>query len=841
MKKLSLISLLWLNSAISSTYYVEISRDNNAPSLSQIVQDGSVSPPPPTYSLQAFNAVEPLDVKYLIDSRATGNLKTIMDAHPLWSLSRLQQYLVVTYDDNLDSQSIVDSLAGEQYIKNFNEMSVINSPPVSTYPNFDAVKKMAFAKKNKKDNQKQNIQAVNTIDLTIQSAWELSEGMGYIGMVDTGLEVNHPALRAFDESENYTGGNLLDAYYRIDTAETLYDPLTGNPTVVDLNIDEFQGVAETPSTEDCDITDGDGTNNLVSASFIGHGTHTAGLIAAKNGLAQGICKNCGLSAMKYYTPKGESCETFFDPNDSTISKTYQFSGSTEKSFPNGLYYSTAVGVGVLNFSGGGFDQNSEPCPFNSADPTCLQLRMLNKREIVFVASAGNDRRALNFPASDKRVVAVGGLTEVVSGQVHYWNDTPNGSDYLDFTGDSNCFRYNADTFFPPLSLVPNGQECGSNHSFFNQPNHSTDVMTQARNVYSTFYQGKMWSPSFPNECSDAFDTFPNDGYGLCAGTSMSAPQVAAIYQLMRSAHPLLPVGTRDTNNLVGLRNVMNATADQLNGNIGFNEYFGYGQPNARRTLEVILGKSNNVQVKTRLTPMFEVVALDGSNNVYTPFSQIAVSFMLSNAGYIPDTNASVVNEFTEFWYDNNIDNPDPNAVEVELEDPRAAFYVFTTNNNPFTGVKNMVPLRRMEKSVGTNRNDTYVISDSEIQSFHDDGYNYAGIEGYVLPFFQCIPVACPDAVRLYRDQSDPLNHKLVTASTPPPNSVLLGFVYLNQDSDGDGLIDGQERILGTNVNNADSDGDGINDGVEYPPAGVPVSDPLIPNAGDVIFVNGFES
>ncbi len=152
----------------------------------------------------------------------------------------------------------------------------------------------------------------------------------------------------------------------------------------------------------------------------------------------------------------------------------------------------------------------------------------------------------------------------------------------------------------------------------------------------------------------------------------------------------------------------------------------------------------------------------------------------------------------------------------------------------------MVPLRRMEKSVGINRNDTYAVSDSEIQSFHDDGYNYAGIEGYIIPIAQCIP-ACVGATRLYRDQSDSMNHKLVVSNIAPPNSVLLGHVYPNIDTDGDGLIDGQERILGTNVNNVDSDGDGINDGVEYPPAGVPVSDPLIPNAGDVIFVNGFES
>ena len=96
-KTISLILLLWLNGALSFTYFVEVSRDNNAPQLNQIVQDGSVSPPPPSYSLSAFNNVEPENIKYLIDERATGNLKAIMDAHPLWGLSRLQQYVVVTY------------------------------------------------------------------------------------------------------------------------------------------------------------------------------------------------------------------------------------------------------------------------------------------------------------------------------------------------------------------------------------------------------------------------------------------------------------------------------------------------------------------------------------------------------------------------------------------------------------------------------------------------------------------------------------------------------------------------------------------------------------------------
>lgn len=828
-----------LNNAISFTYYVEISKDNNAPLLSQIVQDGSVSPSPPTYSLQSFNTIEPIDVKYLIDERATGNLKSIMDSHPLWSLSRLQQYIVVIYDESQSRQDIETSFAVDPYIKNYNEVSIIDRPPISTYQGISKINKEYFPQKNYLKN---SIKSVNAINENIQSAWELSEGMGYIGSVDTGIEVNHPSLRAFDEDGNYTGGNLLDGYYHIDTAESLYDPVTGDIVFADLNIDSFQPIDEayiTSGNGDCDFTDGVSNDDMVSASFIGHGSHVAGLLAAKGGLAPGICKNCGLSMMKYLSPKWGGCWKYTDPNNPNHTETYQFSSSGNSSFTNGLYYSALGGVGVLNFSGGGFRSNPRPCPESSVAPSCLQLRNLDKRQIMFVASAGNDRRALNFPASDPRVVAVGGLTEEITSQTHYWNDHPNGSNYLDFDGTSNCFRYHEDTL---LGSTPNGNECGSNHSFLPDNysqylDHKTDVMIQARNVKSTFYQGKIWSPSFPNECSDGIDGQINDGYGLCTGTSMSAPQVSAMYQLMRSAHPLLPNGSASPDTLTGLRNVMNATTDKINGQTSFSEYFGYGTPNVRKALEVILGKSNGIQIKTRLTPMFDVVAIDGSNNAYSAFPQTMTSFLLTNAGYIPNANVPLVNEFTEFWYDNNIDNPDPNAIEVELDDPRAAFYVFSTNNNPFSGTKNMVPLRRMEKSIGANRNDTYAVSDAEIQSFHNDNYNYAGIEGYILPISQCSPNPCTSAIALYRDESDPMNHKLVPTNTAPPTSTLLGYVYLNQDTDGDGLIDGQEIILGTNINNIDSDGDTVPDGVEYPAAGVPYSDPMV---NDIIFKHGFE-
>lgn len=58
--------------------------------------------------------------------------------------------------------------------------------------------------------------------------------------------------------------------------------------------------------------------------------------------------------------------------------------------------------------------------------------------------------------------------------------------------------------------------------------------------------------------------------------------------------------------------------------------------------------------------------------------------------------------------------------------------------------------------------------------------------------------------------------------------VLIGYVFPNEDSDGDGLPDGMERMYGLNRFSADSDCDGISDGVEFPVAAVQAvwSDPL---------------
>ena len=62
-------------------------------------------------------------------------------------------------------------------------------------------------------------------------------------------------------------------------------------------------------------------------------------------------------------------------------------------------------------------------------------------------------------------------------------------------------------------------------------------------------------------------------------------------------------------------------------------------------------------------------------------------------------------------------------------------------------------------------------------------------------------------------------------------NMLLGYAYPIVDTDGDGLIDAFEDLIGTKPNNVDSDGDGIADGVELPQANLPVSDPCSDGCG----------
>ncbi len=804
---LCIILLVCTFSISAEVFHVLISSDEGAPSPDQVVQEAQLDPPPPVYALSAFNEEAPQKVNYLIKNRATGHLRTIMDMSPQWAATELQQYIVAEYDDSVNTADILTSFANDSHVINAYQITDELVPQLHVpYPNFDQ-------QKTYKPKPITNEKAISSINgLALNSIWDLSEGMGYVGIVDVGLQMDHPDLRAFDQNGSYEGGNLLDFLYQIDTAESVTD-------ATDINVDTLEPIPDA-GLENCDYIDGDPNDDLVVGSFAGHGTHAAGIIAAKSNLAPGICKNCGLASAKFTSIKHGNCSEFGG-------QYYQTTSQTSGSWIEGWYHMAFVGSGVINLSSGA-TPNATYCDSFPFAARCKALQFIDEHQILFAASSGNNRVNLNFPASDSRVNAASGIDN----NGNFWNESPNNGDYTNPGDNSSCPQY------PPGSgfSLPLGSECGSNFSFMLE-SAKADSVTLSRNVYSIFYQGQEHNAFLPNACTDAFDGVPNDGYGLCTGTSMSAPQVTGYLQLMRSAMPLLPNGSQDPSNLIGIRNVFNATSSRYTSGQGRSDFYGYGEPNPRLALETILGQSNGVQLKTRLTPMFAVVSSVENNNAYTPFPQVAMSYLMNNtAEYITDPSAPVVDEFTQFWYDESVVNFPTEPI------PRANFYVFTTNNNPFTGTKNLVPLRRMEKTVGGSRNDTYAVSDTEIETLHADSYNYAGIEGYILPTCSLEPGCIPaGAHKLYRVfDSVNFNHSLVNLpinAPDPANSTKIGYVYPNVDTDNDGLIDGQERILGTSITQQDSDGDRIDDGVEYPPAGVPFSDPMI---SDIIFENGFE-
>lgn len=805
-KSVWMFMLLVSPQSFSSTFHVLLSTEQGAPSPQLVVEQSLLEPPPPAYALNAFNDHAPQKVEYYIKNRATGHLRTIMDMSPNWAATELQQYVIVEYDESVQVSDIMTSFNNDQYVLHAYEFVDSDFPSLHVPTPENMVSSMTKSAP-KALNESQNINGVNLNDI-----WDLSEGMGYVGIVDVGLQMDHPDLRAFDENGNYEGGNLLDFLYQIDTAESV-------PGATDINVDTLEPIPDT-GFENCDFIDGDPNDNMTINSWAGHGTHAAGLIAAKGNTAPGVCKNCGLASAKFLSAKLGSC--IFRGG-----QWYQTAWQTSSSWVEGWYHMAFVGSGVINLSGGAVTP-IDFCQNSSSSARCKAVQFIDEHQILFAASAGNNRERQNFPASDLRVNGAAGIDQAGN----FWNESPNGGDYTDPSVNINCPQYDPSSGFS-LAL---GDECGSNFSNSSE-NGKVDSSTLSRNVYSIFYQGQEHNAFLPNACTDAFDGVPNDGYGLCTGTSMSAPQVAGYLQLMRSTMPLLPNGTQDPNNLIGIRNVFNATSSRYTSGQGRSDYYGYGEPNPRLALETILGQSNGAQLKTRLTPMFALVSPVENNNAYTPFPQVAMSYLMNNtAEYITDPSASVVNEFTQFWYDETVVNFPTEPV------PRANFYVFTTNNNPFTGTKNLVPLRRMEKTVGGSRNDTYAVSDAEIETLHADSYNYAGIEGYIFPTCQLEPGCIPaGAHKLYRvfDNAN-FNHSLVNLpinQPQPANSTKIGYVYPNIDTDGDGLIDGQERILGTSITQQDTDGDRIDDGVEYPPAGVPFSDPLI---SDIIFENGFE-
>jgi subtilisin family serine protease len=759
----------WTNS-----FYVLLNDDANT-IKTQIVIEKILAKDVLNVPVAALGIHQPLSVSTLLamdDEKKNKKADSVKED----ARAKLGRYLLITYPEGVDLSAIFDAFKNDPDIAYFgiNESIVPAMSAGSGGSQTQAITSTITEDK---------FWGFNKVRASFAHSYEY--GHAYIGVADLGLNPNH--LEFIDYIGNtWKGGNYHPATAfnlggTVGTNGTYANPYTGLAIFGEADSYHLKAL---PGDTNCDGGDANNTNEIWS---VGHGSHVTGIIAANvtnNTGVKGVCRHCPLGVAQVAYPDG--CTSGSHP-DGSIYEAYVNAQIAQ--FMAGIGSLIDVGAQVINMSAGDPSSSfsSTFCSSNASSPVCLVIEYSQDRDVIFVASAGNGRKSkLDFPAADGRVLGVSGLENVNGGQ--FWtggliNGDPFGSNY----GTSSS---NGPTFSAP-----------------------------AKDVYSTMYKGKQYNLVYG--CDDRTDGITDD-YGYCTGTSMAAPFVAGVAGLVKSVNPLAPNSD--------VRQVLIDSTGQS----GYSNQLGYGTPRADYAVKAALGKSGGVQVVNRTVPLFSMYSSVAGDIAQTTKPQLAAAYHLNlDWGYIPFTAEAIVNGFT---FSESPDNP-------TLPAARADLFILSTHRTPPTG-RTTTPLYRLRwvGAYGGNPNDAdwALVLESEISgslSFRAVGYEMDGIEGYVYttctPEPSCIPVGAVIVYRAYHPQRD--DHAVFPASKLSYMQSIgytdglkkLGYAYPNQDSDSDGVINGMEYILGTNVSLTDSDCDGQTDGYEYPLTRSPRSDPEI--------------
>jgi len=762
-----------------------------------------------TPPLQSLTVENPQGAAYLSPVRATGNLLTLVKNYPNWSRAKFERYVLIRYPMASDLSKAMAAFQSDPYVE-----AVYLPSTTAQFFSASAAETTSSA-----------VSQYGRDDINIDAAWQIAGGYALIGDVDSGLYEKHPALAQFDTNDIFIGGNFSPAAsFSIGQRGQLGFPSDWTNLVVD----ELWGPIQ-PALTTCNSQSVDAAIPPIDA---GHGTHVAGLIAANpnsNLGVKGSCKHCGIAEVKISFLQCKS-----------NGKMYQF--LNPDLVGPAIEFLADDGAQVINLSLGDFSKASDYCSTTGQkDLWCTAIAEANGYDVTLVASAGNNRTDLAFPANDSRVLDAGGFEESLA----LWDLSPGSI--------ANC---------PPIDYVALGKECGSD--FQTAPSKPPqELMASANKVSSTTYPQVNWNS---NGCGDGY---PGPGWGngvgLCTGTSMAAPQISGVVGILRSINPLVSTGVPapPVGQALGIRAVLSRTTVETQANPNFySPALGYGHPDTAAAARMMLGTVAGRRVINRVTPLFRLYSSVTQDYADTTSPQFAIALML-NDSYVPKGLATPA-------YD-AFPNSEPGA--PPLLAPKAKIYVLTTEFTPQPGYPPLVPLYVMDRrrnwplgclpGAGCNsshRDFTLMTTPSEVQQAHVAGFELYNIQGYIYQRCnsepQCIP---PGAQPLYRECNTSVDDCAIFLEServafenagyknagPIGNSKVLGYAYSNLDSDGDGLVDGMEYVIGTNLDLPDSDGVGATDGVAYPQAGVPVSDPCLgPGAiscpADEIFKDGYQ-
>lgn len=317
----------------------------------------------------------PLAARFMISDRDGSSLRESLLADPESPQATLQRYVVLTYPTPVDLDQLARALEKHPEVvwAGKNALAGLSIEPNDPLFNDNPGGVLRPPQQHQ----------WGSYSLNLPAAWDLHRGHAYVGVVDTGLDTDHPDLRPFDASGNFIGGNFR-AHFSRDYGYS------------DDNVDEGQ------------------QQGGVTPTIAGHGTHVAGIVAATPNNAKGVagaCWNCSLIVSKVSRIRSDGANV----------------DTSKASIVDGINGAIKRGAQVLNLSLGfrPTDPDRPNCTTTPSDPFCQALSLMVQRDVFMAASAGNDTSsASDWPAVDARVLGVGGIE-------------PDGSLWSDCTG-SNC-------------------------------------------------------------------------------------------------------------------------------------------------------------------------------------------------------------------------------------------------------------------------------------------------------------------------------------------------------------------------------------------------------------------
>lgn len=322
---------------------------------------------------------------------------------------------------------------------------------------------------------------------------------------------------------------------------------------------------------------------------------------------------------------------------------------------------------------------------------------------------------------------------------------------------------------------------------------------------------------------------------------------------MRSINPLVRVGVINPlpPDLPGIRHLLASTASLANPGPQWDQKLGHGEPDATAAVRGMLGTSNEELVRNRAIPLFSL--LHSKSGDYAAVATPQLAMALHGKNYSADGGAELaVPSYPAF----------PHGGKGQ---PRARVYVLSTEHRTMASTLPLEPLYLMVKRDGNgNAMDHVLVTGSQnVQAAANANppYVYAGRQGYIYRDCDgqpgCTPPVGTELLHLkcnaqgrcavFPQGDDGYFVALGYNTKAPwmPNSRL-GFAYSRGDTDGDGLPDAAEHVLGTSPYLTDTDGDGVSDGVEYPFNNLPNTDPCDGPLreqcalSEWVFSNGFE-